>query len=397
MIKEAVHTAITGTTYQSLHIHMEGGQRSYRVLKIARKKTAIRLVSETVLDKQEALWTVLSKNHPILVSFSGQGIITKKVANSKNYQSEIIYNAAPEQFFWFEYVEEDSRYVSIARKELINEELTAISEKGFYTHDVSIGPLVLVAIKPLLNVTVIQNLQHQLHFNTEGLQQITKMTSDETVRYHFGEDFIDNASIQGVAQVVQHLFPSPHLLTEESEAVMAARKLFVYRKLFNISGAFVLGFFLLSLLVSYLLLQFYQEEYHTTQVKLGEQNITYSKLVSLEKDVKNKTAILTESGLDNTRGVSFYSNAITKDLPGEIRLNDVKLFLPNHKIKQGQRINFAKDEISIEGSVASYAVFSEWIKQLKKKPWIQKLEIIDFQGTGRENVFVIKLKVRFNV
>ena len=179
---------------------------------------------------------------------------------------------------------------------------------------------------------------------------------------------------------------------------MSSRKEeFTYKKAFNVLGVFTLSFFLISLLISYLMLGNYQTAHHKMQVELGEQNVAYSKLISLEKDKENKESILKQSGLNDSNFLSFYIAEITEDIPTEINLKSLSIFPTTSKIKSEQRIDFNNNVIEIEGTALSNTAFTSWIKELKKHNWVGNLEIIDFQRENRTNSFVIKLILKFDV
>lgn len=396
MIQKFLHNTLVGNKFQSVQILFDGDQKAYLWLEVTKKKNDLSITNSFETRSIESLIEKVSKNQPLLLSFIGQGIISKKMENTSNYRSKILFNADPDDFYWYEVYQEKNVYASVARKEVIDKELALFQKAQIYVLDITIGPWIALASKPLIDTTQIATKDGGLYFDQDQLVDFQKVSNDVLQEYELGEEKISNDQIIGFSAILNHLFPNPTLVNENG-FLKESKEEFIFKKAFNIAGVFVLSFFLISLLLSYLLLEHYQSENHRVQVELGQQNVAYSKLVSLEKDKENKEAILKESGLDDSNFLSFYLSEISKEIPSEINLSLVNIFPTVSKIKPEQRINFVNNSIEIEGTVSAYGPFSDWINKLKKQPWVSNLEIIDFQKESKTNSFKIKLVLKFNV
>lgn len=396
MINKIINSVLLGNRIQSVHIHLGTDQKEYRLIEIHKSKNNLSITDEFATTHFEELITKISKNKPVVVSITGQGIISKKVDNNPNYQSKILFNADPDDFYWYECKQETTLYVSVARKELIDAEIVLLEKSQVSVIGISIGPFVSTGIKQLLEDTVIQTHDFDLTFKNDVLVEFKKRSEKHTQEYTIGDEVISGNNIIGFASVLHHLYPNDTIASEIAY-LSKNKEEYTYKKAFNVLGVFTLSFFLISLLISYLLLDHYQNAHHKVQVELGQQNVAYSKLVSLEKDKENKEAILKESGLRDSNYLSFYISEITREVPSEINLKLLNVFPATSKIKAEQRINFTNDLVEIEGTVSSYTAFASWMKVLKKQPWVGNLEIVDFQKENKTNSFKIKLLIKFNV
>lgn len=398
MLETIKNSALIGNTFQAVQINFESDAVRYHVIVVQKKKEAIIILDSFTSSSFEALSSKLQKNNPILLAFTGQGIISKKVSNTPNYQSQLLFNANLEDFYWYELQYDTTIFASIARNTLITEEISMFTAKQFFVIDISVGPFVIAAIKSLLpETTTIAIEEHRLFFEDNQLVNLEKADStSETISYTIGEDPIPHTHLLGFATIINHLYPNPEIVYDIS-ATQETKETFGYKRLFNFFGIFMLGFFLLSLLASFLLLGYYQNNNQELQLELAKQNVAYNQLIALEKDKENKEAILKASGLDDSNFLTFYLTEVTRQVPNEMNLTLFKVFPTQKKIKNGQRIIFENNSIALEGVVKTNGAFTQWIQELKKLSWVRNLEIIDFRKDKNQHRFTIKITIQFDV
>lgn len=397
MDQNFLHKILIGNTFQSIQVHFEGDQKSYAWLEVSRNKEGLSISDNYTTDEFEKLLDKVSVNKPIVVSFTGQGIISKKLENTPNHRSKLLFKADPDDFYWYEVFQERSIFASVARKEWIDAELQGFKDAKLYVLDITIGPWVAVALQPLIPSNELQTRDANLIFEKDQLFDFQKVSVNEEDKvFTIGNEQISSTYTLGFAAILDHLYPNDALV-QEQRVIGVDQEEFLYKKAFNTLGVFVLAFFLVSLLASYLLLGYYQSENQKVEIELGQQNIAYSKLVSLEKDKENKEAIIRESGLSDANFLSFYLAEISNEVPNEVSLSKIKVFPTLAKIKPKKRINFINNHIHVEGTVNSNEAFANWVEILKKEPWIENLEIINLEKEGRTNAFKLKLILKFNV
>ncbi|WP_298538931.1 PilN domain-containing protein [uncultured Aquimarina sp.] len=397
MIPKLLNNILSGSRIQSVQIHLDTDQKEYSLVEIQKKKNNLTIVDRYTTQSFEELLTKLSKNKPVILAITGMGILSKQVKNDVGYQSKIIFNADPNDFYWNEYRQEQEIFVSVARTAIVDKEIELFDKAQISIVDFTIGPFVMTSLSPLMEEKEVHTKNNILHFNKDySLINFEKKQERNTFEYTIGDETLSNIDILCFANGLNNLYPND-AISSESDTMSLRKEEFAFKKAFNVLGVFTLSFFLVSLLISYLLLGHYQEAHHKIQVELGQQNVAYSKLVSLEKDKENKEAILKQSGLSDSNFLSFYIAEITKNVPSEINLRVLNIFPTTSKIKAEQRINFSNNLIELEGTASSNAEFTSWIKELKREPWINNLEIIDFQRENRTNSFKIKLILKFDV
>ncbi|NHF58994.1 PilN domain-containing protein [Flavobacteriaceae bacterium TP-CH-4] len=398
MVQKALNSILSGKKFLCIEVLMQEDKTHYHVIEVWQKNNSLAIDSSSSYIGFDALMEQIPKDRPTLLSFTGQGIISKKIANTGNYRSNLLFNANPDDFYWYELVHSEHVYASVARKSVIDNELEAFNKNQVFVVDISIGPFVISTIKPLLpDVSSLFSRNFKLDFQNNKISGVAKLAQiDHETSYDIDGETITTKNIVSFATLVQYLFPNTDI-DFEKDFLEPNREELRYRKAFNTTGMVALPGFLIALFVSYLLLSHYQQAYIDLQVSLEEENIAYNKLVLLENDRDNKEAILNESGLNDSNFLSHYLSEITKEVPSEINLITLYIFSPTTKIKPGQRILFNNDEVEITGETSSNDAFANWIKAIKEYPWIENLEIVDFRKEGTSSNFEIRLKLKFNV
>jgi hypothetical protein len=398
MVIKFINKILNQRNFLSIELRLKEDGKEYQVIEVEKLENTLSINSSKTFNDIDSLIQSIPKNLPVLLSITGNGIITKKVDNSTNYRNKLLFNATAEDFYWYELHQEEHIYASVIRKSILDGEMLELQKNQIYIVDISIGPLIVTSIKPLLpKINYIHTQNFRVDFIGENIAGINNFINiDDEVVYEIDSERIDFINIVPFANLVNYIYPNSKI-SAENDFLKINREEFKYKKSFNTLGILALPTFLLLLLASYLLLGYYQGEYIALQVKIEEESIVYDKLKLLETDRDNKEAMLKESGLNNSTFLSFYISKITSQMPAEISLNELSIFSPVEKIKANQRIIFDNDKISIEGETTSNDDFADWIKIIKTYHWVENLEIIDFRKEGRASVFLIKIKLKKNV
>ena len=153
--------------------------------------------------------------------------------------------------------------------------------------------------------------------------------------------------------------------------------------------------FLSSLLLSYLLIQYYGSK----NAELNLQNVyssqSYQLILDLEKQKENKQQLLNESGFLSSKFLSFYSYEIIKGIPGDISLTGLNIIPVSKEVKATQKISFEAKSIVIKGETFNETSFNNWMEKLKKMSWLKNFEIISFKKDKKnKSQFEIKITIK---
>lgn len=372
----------------------------FHVVETQLNKEQLEIQKTFTAKSLEELAKNVSKNLPVLAVFSGQRIITKKAESTEGYESGILFNSDPDDFYWYELPQQNGLFVSVIRKKDVDDIIGDMAKLGLSLIDIAIGPLVVHSIKPLIgNIPSISVDGYSIKFEKDVLTELGKhndLDSGDMEVYPVGEEKLPKQYLLSFAAIVNYLYPNLASL-KDARFLLEKQQEYKFKKAFNMVGMIALPSFLIVLLTSYLLLGYYQDKYLDLQVKIEEQNVAYNKLIRLQEDKRNKEAMLNESGLSDSNFLTYYVLQLTEQVPAQVTLASLNTFPSEKKIKPKEKIQFQHNLIEIEGSALSNMAFTQWIKALKTLKWIDNLEIMDFTKDGKRNTFKIKLIVRFDV
>ncbi len=366
----------------------------YEVLIVEKEKEVLNVVSTFSGLDYDDVKVKVGVDIPLLLNFSGKGIVNKKVNADGNYLKEVLFNVSAQDFFIFDVLQGKHKFVSIVRKQLLTDCFARFKSDNYIVVDYSVGPFISVLLNALVHKDTITSNQVNLSFIDNELQDFQKTTNTEDSFVVLGKDKIYPLQIPLIATLLNHNYPAEFISYDQSVLGDNVSELKL-KKMFNSAVVFVGLFFLLSLLISYALLQHYNTKFIGYESQLYNLNHTYNRVKKLEKEREDKKLILQESGVLKQNFLSYYIFKITDSIPDEITLNSLKVNPNVKKIKNLEKIEFSTNTILIQGnSISSFSV-NQWVKQLKKEEWVLKIEILDFsKHRTKEREFTLKATIR---
>lgn len=365
----------------------------YNVLIIDKKSDALSIETSFSTEDFNVVKNKVNTSVPLLLNFYGKGIINKQVSAKGNYLKEVLFNASIDDFYIYELHQSQQNFISIVRKDVLEKFFALFLENKYLVVDYSIGPFVGVLFKGLSNESSIISADYELSFDENyliGTQKLDAITKE----YVLGEERISNTQVPLFSTLLHYLYPSDDF-SYEAEFLKQNKKENLLKKTFN-TVATVLGiFFLSALLISYLLLNYYNDKYVSYESQLYNLNDTYNQVKKLENEKQNKTKILQESGILSQNFLSFYMYRIVNSIPNNVGLNSLKVNPTQKKIKNFEKIVFETNTIIINGNSSSSMPINSWVKELKKEKWISKIEILDFsKSRNKKSEFTLKIVVK---
>lgn len=326
----------------------------------------------------------LNKKIPLVVHYSGKGILHKKITQKEVVKSNLIFNQNINDFYFYELNVGSNVFVSFIRKQTVDLVLNELKQHHIFCVDCSIGPFV-TAILNSENDILFSN-DFELLMESNKLIDFLKVDPSKIDRVNRIEnhDLLYNETSL-FASAVNYLFPNGKITTTENTILSSNKKERLYQKLFTVGAAFVVSFFLSSLTISYLLLNNYNQKYMESQVKMIHFQNLYSKMESLKQQVLYKEEILNSTGVYNEKYLTFYINEITMSLPSKIVLNEMNVFPLTNTVKEGKKISMDSQCILVEGQSNSSLHFNDWLKILKKEDWIVSIEIVEYKKVKSKN------------
>lgn len=333
------------------------------------------------------------KNYPVLLHIEGNNIINKVVENKTGYRNDLLFKADSNEFYFYEYHQNETVFISVSRKQHIDECIKEISNIGMFVTHLSFGPFVMANLLHLVkdynvlsssNYTLVRNDNQVISFKN------TKTTNKE---YVINNDTLNQRELPLLATFLEYRYPNQNIEFDTAFLVKSKNE-FKYKKWFKVAGVFMLVFFLVSLTTSHFLMDYYMNILFEKQsiYTMSQQNTT--KITNLKEEKILKEKILQSSGISNNSFLTKYVAEIGNSVPSDIILNTISIIPLSKKIKPTEKINFEMNTINIIGTTENDKSFNTWLKTLENLVWIKKMDIEDYsQEANMENIFKIKIKI----
>lgn len=383
-------TIFTKKTFTLVEV-IFGSIVTYNILLVSKRGDALTISSNYDGLEYDTLIKKLSKNQPVIVHFSGKNIINKKVASSSNYSKEILFGASFSDFYIFEVKQGDFNFVSVARRELIDTVLQNFKISGLYIVDFAFGPFVNVLLSGIISKDTLKTKGFTVFLSDGKLKDFEENMSESSGFYQIGDHNLNGVHLSLFATLLNYLYPSEYV-NHDVSSILDNKNEFKLRRIFSVLGAFVLSFFLVSLLVSYVIYDYNTDKYFDYQKQLHYLNSTYEQVKGLEKEKDRKQAIVNESGVLSNHFITEYLYDIGVSVPNAITLSNLEFNPLTKKIKDSELILINKGIIRVSGKTKSSKELNEWLVILKKMNWLKNVEIRKFLR-NRDNGLQFDLEI----
>jgi hypothetical protein len=366
----------------------------YNLLTIKKKANKISIVSKQSFESFEELSKIADKKTPLLIVIEGKGVLNKEI-NLENeadvsWQKNIDYNA----IYYTDLKGLKSNFISFCRKNIVEEVITKFQKNGFQIVDVYIGSFLAALLNNVLKKESLFSNELRLEFENDKLLSFTKQTETaKTEDYKIGEESVSNIFLPLYGAII-HFFVKPREVSKTINPTLSSEEL-IYKKSFEFLGAAILIGFLVSLLASYFMIQYYGTKNSELNLQTVYSNQSYQLILDLEAQKEKKLNILKESGVLSSKFLSYYGYELIKTVPANISLNELNIIPLKEEYKESKKAFFESKIIIIKGETFQESSFNNWLEGLKKMDWLQNFEIISLKKDKKnKSIFEIKITLK---
>ncbi|MBD3639226.1 MAG: hypothetical protein HUJ25_17855 [Crocinitomicaceae bacterium] len=374
----------------SVKMESDGYTFHYHILKL-KKGEIFPIKSEKLVPDIRTLIKKISKKIPVVLHIHGKGILNRKVNYQENYRHALLMNARLEDFYFTDYIDNETVYSSVIRKDTVREVLELFKDQNVEVVSFGTGPFVAVPLFEFTGkdaITVDSTLIQQ-----EDGRIISFDRSDEYRTATFiGEDQFSHDTVGAIALAVNHFYPSESIVLPEEPDVYEIN--FKEAKQKNVFYRFAYGmviFFLLLLCANYIYLDHLNSKIEENYQVLAEFEDQLAELNTLSDEKGRKEKLLEGSGLLNRYFLSYYLMEISNSVPGDVTLDQVSLRPLVDEIKSRHKIEFNERLVVLTGKSKSANILDHWINDLKEKEWLATVDILDY--TYKKNIGNFELEI----
>lgn len=379
------------------------GVNNFNLTILKKKANNFEIESEIIeIDNWDSLKNELGKGVPLSLTFNGKGVLHKKIdfkigEDDNQRLHKILPNARVDDFYiQFVTIEPHVGFISVIRREIVDDFLKLIKSSGFIPLSVSLGPLILNVILPLVKYE-----STPLQIGNYSISLIDDMISDfeinnqlpSTRKLSIAEEDIIQSSAIAFASAFRGLF-IPDLEIEAFVPLVEELKTDGnHQKLFRILGFGFLFFFLGIMLLNFVLFDFYNSKNSFLVEKYQKNKGMLDYIDEMKLKISKKNAFIEFSGFKNPSKTSFYADRIAMDLPDRIRLNEININPVEKNIKLGESIIFEHENIIVRGKCKKSSYLNSWILALRQNDWVKDILLINYQQENSSEPGFFEIKI----
>lgn len=362
----------------------------YYCLYVRKNKSRLEVTEIKKYDSFELVIANINPNIPVIILVDGKGVLNKRIDSENEKDIAWRKNIDLNSLYYTSFNAVEFDFYSFVRREGVDDIIGKFKEKKVIIVDFYLGSLTTALLHSAIQKDVIYSNDHQLEFSDNKLVNIKKAQSFFEEVYTFDNTQLSAFYLPLYGAAIDFYIRQKQIEKNKPEKLDAEE--YIYQKSFNLLGVTMLVLFFCSLLMSYLLIQYYSDK----NLKLNQENVfsnqTYQRIIKLEELRNEKLKILNETRQSSKNFLSFYAYEIAKSVPGEVKLSDVNIFPVEKDVKSGKKIGINLTHIILKGTTLSESAFNEWIETLKRLKWIKTFEILSIKK-DRKGIQHFEIKV----
>lgn len=367
---------------------------------ISIKKQGESITSLEELDKQigKNKSIPFSANPPICIVLTGKPVLIKQVDAPEDEDDNIILQKAlpgarPDQFYIQKFWNKNNWIIAVVKRSVLDEILKDFAKIGLNCIEVLLGPITTFSLVDENNKLVLPNYEVSNH---NGSYSIVPAQNDVGRTLEIEGETINFQSILSFSAGLNYFSKNSNLeqlFAPVLEKTNQEVKFHVYQV------ALLRLFFVLVLFIAitnYFLSKSYQDAFYELQAVTSSQQANYMLYEQKQSELNQRINILKTTGVSSYNNYSSYADQIAWLTPNSISLLELNIGLIENKIKSGEKLKIAKNQIYIKGIAQQSIELKEFILKLENEDWVKESTIQNYNQTDRENPGLFEIKIALN-
>lgn len=390
-MRDVLKTYIKGKDhYYIIGVYTIKEQVLYNLIEVALEDEELILIKrDSFTNIKEAKKKLINKDYPILLNFDGENIISRELENQKGYRNSVVFKMNPDDFYFYEYAQDNKVYLSLSRKNFIDDTLKNFNKNDKYVIHMSIGPFVLSQLHKIIDdTTQVSSGFHRINFNKEGIESFEK-TEDYNYRFQVQEESFYQKEVGLLATFLNYKQGSDNIYFDE-DILTKNKEEHKYKKWFKKMAAFTITAMVLILFTGHQLLNHYVGNLAEKESKYSMAQQIVLQMNQLKEERLLKEKILENSGVIDANYITKYFVEIGNAITNDITITSIDFAPTEKKIKRNEKVRIDKSVIYISGESYNDDKFNLLVKRLDNIDWVKKVDI-NYTEDRFNNAFKIKL------
>ena len=350
------------------------------------------ITTESIVKLKENL-----KNQQHLFLIINTEKVLSKMLNGIYGSPKALSNAFPNldiKDFYFEvFTSSENTFISICRRDYINELLQEYENNRLNVIGFSLGNLVSSHLAGIAQESSIKSPNGIISFSNQNINDIVYSNNIDSTSYSINGLEINNRFVLSLAGIISYYTNQNKTLSNFSDTVHHLAINFKQKRIFDIGIKTSLSVVFVLLLTSFMLFSNYSTKINTLTAEL-ELNKSYkTSLLKLSEQVNKKERIVTNFSMTSSKA-SWFLDQLGSSLPNSILLSEIQFQPILKKIKEDAEILIKENEILIQGTSNNSGDYSNWISTLEQQEWIENVTIQEY-GIGKKSITEFEILIQF--
>lgn len=366
---------------------------------LVKEKEAVNIQSAISGDKPlDEVLSKLDTSVPVYLNITGKGIMHKKMsyANPKQAIHEILPNASQDSFYAYKtLVDTQQVYVTLARKEKVNDLRDQIVQHGCFVLGISLGPFPLNNVLSLVCEEKIETTNYQIQTDNTRILEVNLL--NKAAKYSkimLGDLALERDQLLPLASAFQFFLNNDANEISVLDPPSVNGEEYFFKKAFQKMGWAVLLFLLLVLILNFGFYFFFDSKSTKLNAAIVHNTAILSKVENLTSEYQTKKQLIEKSGLSHSTKYSFYADRMADVLPGNIKLLYMDINPVSTKIHEDEEILFERNIILVEGETRQSTTLNKWRTELLKEDWVEQVNILDFSQEDIKDPGIFSLEIK---
>lgn len=372
------------------------------LLQLSKKEGKVEIIRRHAgVDKLETAIEIMGTKYPALLSVRGKGILHKEIDVFEGDQEispeRLVQKYLPDiQEADFEKQlnpgGETTQHISLIRKEKIQYLHDEFSAQGVIILDFTLGPFKLNSIASWLDQShIMVPGSFEVEVSDGHVTQIKKSAEkDLNSGYTVDTEVLESHEIIPYATALSFFLS---IYSADSNQMQYNREEQKFKKWFRQVGILSVATIFIILLLNTLVYGQLNKKYAALNISYTENKALFSEYQELSKELKSKKTYLSEDqGMRSL--ISFYSDRITRILPGKLVLNELAVYPVQQKIRRSDPLACQNDLIEVKGNAQTLQDLNSYIGKLREEVWIDELIIKNIKQDNLSSEVQFELHIK---
>jgi len=342
--------------------------------------------------------TKLRKEQHIFLVINNDQVLLKHIKSEQVELEKLVYKAYPniniDEFFYEIMSQENNHFVSICRKDYVNELVAEYKAHSKFVINISLGNALASEISHFVQEKLFVTSNANISLENHKISSIEKKEIESIKTYKINGLEITSEQILSFSAALAVVLKNFNTITNFDLLKKAVKSDYLHSRYHSLFLKFGLLSILGILLVNFLIFNHYFNQVSTLQQTSQINQTTKQKILEINEEVTKSQKMVEDMLNSNISKSSFYVNAIIMKLPNSILLSELNYQPIIKRIKTGKTIEVEKNIMLLSGKSNNSELFSKWVTDLEATNWIKKVEISNYHDASKSlSDFSLKLSI----